>query len=341
MSTRTLTSWMSISKTFTACAMAILWERGLVDIFGYVRDYIEDFSKNGKEEVKISDLLSHTAGMKEVEIGGSYGWPDNTWEERIALICQAPLIPDWTPGQRAGYDVVNAWMILAEIIQRTSGKNISDFVRDEIFQPLDMRDCYLSMEKDVCLNYGDLIGGIYFKRDNGLEPFYRYANYADCCHDVVPGGSGRGPANQLAKFYEMLLNFGSNGERALLKPQTVTAVTRRQRIGLFDEVLCHIVDMGLGYYMNSNIYGENTVPYGFGRHASDLTFGNAGYQTSIAFADPVFQVVTVCVFNVAPGEPAHQKRNRQVCNAVYEELGFDGKYMPKNALQRTAAKARR
>ena len=88
-----------------------------------------------------------------------------------------------------------------------------------------------------------------------------------------------------------------------------------------DEVLGHIVDMGLGFYVNSNIYGKESVPYGFGRYASSRAFGNAGYQSSIAFVDAGASLVLVCIVNGTPGENAHQVRNRETNSAISEDLG--------------------
>jgi CubicO group peptidase (beta-lactamase class C family) len=94
----------------------------------------------------------------------------------------------------------------------------------------------------------------------------------------------------------------------------------RQRRGLFDETFQHIVDFGLGFLINSNRYGPESVPYGYGRHASEETFGHSGSQSSSAFADPVHSLVVAWVFNGRPGERLHQRRARELNTLIYEDL---------------------
>jgi CubicO group peptidase (beta-lactamase class C family) len=135
-----------------------------------------------------------------------------------------------------------------------------------------------------------------------------------------PSGGGRGPARELGRFYDILLAGGTlNGVR-LLSPQTVEAMTARHRAGIRDETFKHVIDWGLGFIINSNQYGPNSVPYGYGPHASPRTFGHSGSQSSSAFADPENRLVVVCVCNGMPGEPAHQSRMRAIHTAVYKDL---------------------
>jgi len=64
------------------------------------------------------------------------------------------------------------------------------------------------------------------------------------------------------------------------------------------------------------------VPYGYGRFASDATFGHSGAQSSCAFADPEHELVVAWVTNGTPGERPHQKRHREINHAVYEYLNL-------------------
>ena len=146
----------------------------------------------------------------------------------------------------------------------------------------------------------------------------------DHCAVPSPGANTRGPIRELGWFYEALLN-GLRGEPGkLLSRQSLTLLTKRHREGLFDETLRHKVDFGLGVILNSNRYGAETVPYGFGRFCSEDTFGHGGAQSSIGFADLQNELVVAWAANVRAGEGQHQKRNREINSAIYEDLGLSG-----------------
>lgn len=318
MTSDTMTVWMSLTKGVTAVAVAQMWETGQIDIDDPVRVHLPEFGVRGKACLTFRHLLTHTAGIGPVDVA----WSESSWEEIVAGICDAPLREDWAPGRRARYDVANAWFVLAEVISRKSGMAFDSYVHQEIFDPLDMPGCSLSMDISTYQAKKDRIGLMYNTAAGTPEPSHYSVDLERTIGRCVPGGSGRGPARELGRFYEMLLGKGRFNGKRILQPQTVEAITARHRTGLKDEILGHVVDMGLGFYVNSNIYGEESVPYGFGRYASPRTFGNAGYQSSIAFVDPDAGLVVVCIFNGTPGEEAHQIRNRETNSAIYEDLGL-------------------
>ncbi len=318
MTSDTITVWMSLTKGVTAVAVAQMWERGQIDVDDSVCVHLPEFGVRGKACLTFRHLLTHTAGIGPVDVP----WSESSWEEIVAVICDAPLREDWVPGRRARYDVANAWFVLAEVVSRKSGMAFDRYVHQEIFDSLDMPNCSLSMDSTTYQAKKDRIGLMYNTAAGTPEPSHYSVDLERTIGRCVPGGSGRGPARELGRFYEMLLGKGRfNGKRILL-PQTVEAITARHRTGMKDEILGHVVDMGLGFYINSNIYGRESVPYGFGRYASPRTFGNAGYQSSIAFVNPDAGLVVVCIFNGTPGEEAHQIRNRETNSAIYEDLGL-------------------
>ena len=49
------------------------------------------------------------------------------------------------PGQRAGYHPTSAWFILGEIVRRVDGRPFARYVREAIFAPLGMHDCFIGM----------------------------------------------------------------------------------------------------------------------------------------------------------------------------------------------------
>ncbi len=88
----------------------------------------------------------------------------------------------------------------------------------------------------------------------------------------------------------------------IMRPETVAAITSRQRVGMFDVTFRQTLDWGLGVILNSSHYGA-AIPYQFGPHASSATFGHGGSQSSTGFCDPERQLVVGLLFNGCPGEP--------------------------------------
>jgi CubicO group peptidase (beta-lactamase class C family) len=136
-----------------------------------------------------------------------------------------------------------------------------------------------------------------------------------------PASNGRGPIRELGRFYEMLLHGGClRGAKHVLRPQTVEALVARHRTGMYDLTFKHVMDFGLGFIINSNQYGADTVSYGYGPHAGPRTFGHSGHQSSCAFCDPDDQLVVAWVCNGMPGEARHNQRQREINAAIYEDL---------------------
>jgi len=316
MTTDTLMLWMSSSKPVAAVAIAQLVERGLLGFDARVAEFIPEFAAAGKADITIKHILTHTAGFRWLDTG----WPDAPWDDVITRICAMPLEPNWIPGLRAGYHIETSWFILGELIRRLDGRSYDRYVRDAIFGPLDMADSWVGMPIERYRAYNGRIGIMYNTAQGQCAPtgFDTEAACAAC----RPGGGGRGPIRELGHFYEMLLNGGSRGDIRILRPETVTLLTARHRVGMMDETFQHRMDWGLGFIPNSNQYGPQTVPYGYGLHASPMAFGHSGAQSSTGFADPAHGLVATVVFNGMPGEPKHNRRIRRLLTALYEDLNL-------------------
>jgi CubicO group peptidase (beta-lactamase class C family) len=302
--------WLSAGKPIAAVAIARFWESGQLDLDDAVARFIPEFAAKGKQGATIRHLLTHTAGQRWVE------W-STSWETTISQICDAPLEPRWIPGRTAGYHPFTTWYILGEIIRRLdpAHRPYEQFIAEEIFRPLGMTDCFFALSAEKYRNLGNRISPIEVTGEsNARRASFDTEAGCDVC---LPGASARGPARELARFYEMLLARG----RPLLTPQTVEALTARHRTGMYDITFKHIIDWGLGFIVNSAQYGES-VPYGFGAHASPRAFGHGGNQSSMALVDPEYGLVVVVIFNGMPGEEAHQKRMRATLEAVYTDLGI-------------------
>ena len=316
MTAETLMLWMSSGKPVAAVAIMQLRERGLLDLDDPVARHLPKFADHGKHAITIRHLLTHTAGFRNVDIG----WPNSTWDEIIARVCAATPEADWPPGEKAGYHPYTSWYILGEIVRQVDGRPFSLYVREAIFLPLGMEDSWIGMPRQRYQAYGDRLGIMVDTARGKLTP-HRYTS-PEAASQSVPGGNAYGPMHDLGRFYHMLAGGGTFDHARLLSPESVALMITRQREGMFDETFRHKMDWGLGLIIDSNRYGADTVPYGYGRHSSERTFGHGGAQSSVGFCDPENELVAAVVFNGMPGEPKHNLRMRNFLTAVYEDLGL-------------------
>ncbi|MGH9380011.1 MAG: serine hydrolase domain-containing protein [Thermoanaerobaculia bacterium] len=318
MTTEHLMLWLSASKPVTAVALAGLWERGAFALDDPVAHHIPAFAAGGKEAVTVRHLLTHTGGIRMFETG----WPEASWEEILTHICARKLEPSWRPGRTAGYHEASSWFVLGELIRRLSGRPFELQVREDVLQPLRMADSWIGMPARRYRAYGDRIAPTWDMEKPG-RPSHGWESEPRCTHPS-PGGNGRGPVRELGRFYEMLLGGGESGGNRMLTPQTVEALTCRHRVGLEDKTFRAKLDWGLGFILDSKHYGQESVPYGYGPHASPRTFGHSGYRSVVAFADPEHGLTAALAWNGTPSDGAHEQRVALTLTALYEDLGLGG-----------------
>jgi CubicO group peptidase (beta-lactamase class C family) len=323
-----------------AVALARLWEAGELGLDDPVARFLPEFAAGGKEGVTLRHLLTHTSGIRMLDVG----WPRIPWDEVIAKIARRKLEPRWDPGRKAGYHLASSWFVLGEVIRRIDGRPYERFIREEVFEPIGMEGSWVGMPAERYREYGDRIAPMYnteVPRRSGPggsgdrpggsgdepPPPHRW-HREEWVTRPSPGGNGRGPIRELGLFYETLLAGGVSPAtgRRLLTPQTVEALTARHRVGLYDHTFRHVMDWGLGFIVNSAIYERPDsgvkLPYAYGPHASRRTYGHSGYRSSTAFADPEHRLAVALATNGTPADHAHLERMESLCAAVYEDLGL-------------------
>jgi CubicO group peptidase (beta-lactamase class C family) len=294
-----------------------LIERGKLQLDARVAGIIPEFARNGKHTITVRHLLTHTGGFREAD-----KVPEHLdWEESIARICGVQPDPEWVPGERAGYHIHGSWYILGELIRRIDGRMPDRFVREEILEPCGMNDSWMVLPDEVLTGHPHTVGQMFLTHDIAPAP-HPFLNRERQWKQQRPGSSMRGPVRDLVRFYHLLLKPNSNEGTPVLKPSSIQNMIARQREGLFDQTFQHLMDWGFGVIINSAKHGRSTVPYGFGLHASDDTFGHGGMQSSCGFADPKHQLAVAWVFNGMPGEMKHQLRARELNTLIYEDLGL-------------------
>jgi CubicO group peptidase (beta-lactamase class C family) len=304
--------WWSMTKPSVAVSIAQQWERGGLELDDPVVRFIPEFGEHGKDTITLRHLLTHTAGIRGADAVSSSAADDAYWDEVVAGICAIEREADWMPGARAGYHLTSGMTILAEIVHRLDGRRFEVYVRDEVFLPLGMDDCWVGMPPEAIERYGARLGAMHSTATDAAIPLDQYDSPA-FLRLCVPGGGGRGPVRQLARLYEALLGRGELDGRRVLTPQTVEALTARHRVGLYDETFHAQCDWGLGFAVDA---------YAMGRHASPRAFGHGGALSAISFADPEHGLVAVVQTNGMCGNDDHYLRLDAVTTALYEDLGL-------------------
>jgi CubicO group peptidase (beta-lactamase class C family) len=312
MSPESLVTWFSMTKPTVAVAVAQQWERGALALDDPVAAHIPEFAQAGKHTITLRHLLTHTAGIRGADLMHSDAPGDAYWDEVIEAICGVEPEEDWVPGERAGYHLTAGMTLLAEVVRRSDGRRFEHYVRDEVFLPLGMDDCWVGMPADVHARYGARIGTMHHTATGTAVPLDALdeAVFMTRC---IPGGGGRGPMRQLGRLYEMLLGHGTLDGVRILGPQTVEAITARHRVGLYDETFHAQCDWGLGLAVDA---------YGFGRHSSRRAFGHGGALSSVAVADPALGLVACVQTNGMCSNDDHYERLSEILTALYVDLGF-------------------
>jgi CubicO group peptidase (beta-lactamase class C family) len=129
----TIVNVYSTTKTMTALTALLLADRGQLDFDAPVARYWPEFAANGKERIKVSHLMSHSAGLS--------GWKETItkndlydWEKVTSLL--AAQAPFWEPGTAPGYHAMTQGYLVGEVIRRIDGRTVGTVFREEIAKPL-------------------------------------------------------------------------------------------------------------------------------------------------------------------------------------------------------------
>lgn len=149
----------SVTKPFTALAIMILKEKGLLFYEDSIRKFFPDFPY---ENITIYQLLIHRSGLPEYFYFADKLWKDSsnatiTNKDVINLMIEQQPKRYYLPGQRYNYCNTN-YAILAAIIETVTGKTYSQFMSDEIFEPLGMKNTSVYNKADDPDNGQEVVG---------------------------------------------------------------------------------------------------------------------------------------------------------------------------------------
>jgi CubicO group peptidase (beta-lactamase class C family) len=129
----TITNVWSTTKTVTALAALVLVERGQLDVYAPVARYWPEFAANGKDDIEVRHLLSHTSGVSGLEQPAVI---EDLYDSAGSAARFAGQAPWWKPGSASGYHAANYGHLIGELIRRVDGRGLKQFVAEELAGPL-------------------------------------------------------------------------------------------------------------------------------------------------------------------------------------------------------------
>lgn len=129
----------SVSKQFTAFAILLLEQQGMLSLDDDVRKHIPELPDLG-QVVTLKNMLNHTNGFREVyNLMPMTGWKgeDGLLKEQVLNILQKQKELQADPGEEYNYNN-SAFILLAEIVERLSEQSFPEFMEEQVFGPMGM-----------------------------------------------------------------------------------------------------------------------------------------------------------------------------------------------------------
>lgn len=135
----------SITKAITGTAVVVLQDQGKINLDHPVNDYLGEAKVRSPmwnpPEATVRRVATHTAGLTTYNRKCALADPHCEVSTDTAIRRYGILF--WPPGDHFDYSNLG-YGILGEVVARASGENYADFLRDKVFLPLGMNDCFLA-----------------------------------------------------------------------------------------------------------------------------------------------------------------------------------------------------
>jgi CubicO group peptidase (beta-lactamase class C family) len=298
----TLVNVYSTTKTMCALTALLLADRGELDFNQRVAHYWPEFAANGKGDVTVAHLMSHSAGLS--------GWKEPLkkedvydWEKATALL--AAQAPYWAPGTKPGYHAMTQGFLVGEVVRRITGQTLGNVFRTEIAEPLGA-DFHIGLPASEDARVAELVppvGGASINPDFTSEYAENMANNPGIDPREtatrawrgaeIPAANGQGNARSVALIQTLMANGGvSNGKRILSEAGVRKAL--EEQIAGDDLVLGMPVRYGMGYGLPGParpLPNPNTVFWG--GYGGSLVIADMDARMCIAYAMNKMAATTV------------------------------------------------
>src|SRR6266849_369465 len=277
-----------------------------LDLDAKIERYLPEWASGPNAEwrhrVTVRHLLTHTSGLPPFK---EYWRTSKNKQDTLTKIFAEPL--DYEPGTKEIYSDLGI-ILMAEIIERLTGRTLDDLAKSYIFSPLAMKDTMFRPPKKLWPWIAPT------EIDNNLRHRLVQGDVQDENAFAIGGVSGHAglfsTAPDIAAFCQMLLNGGVYAHQRILRRATVVQFTTPQQLSGGTRTLGWAVPTEGG---------------SSGHYFSGHSFGHTGFTGTSIWIDPDRQLFVVLLSNrVLPTRENTKIQQVRVAlhDAVMQALGF-------------------
>lgn len=199
----------SVSKSVTAAGIALLVDQGKLDLDTPIVEYVPDFKLSDPDataKLTLRHLLSQSSGLPGTDVQ----WYTGELADQQAVIEHiATLSLTAQPGEKYQYENYN-YVIAAHVLEQVTGQPWADFLREQLFVPLDMPTAVFdvpSMQESA-----DFAAPHSLDLRDGMQPI----PFRETIDLIGPAGSINASAREMAQYTLFQLGDGTvNGQRLM------------------------------------------------------------------------------------------------------------------------------
>ncbi len=293
---------LSAAKSVTAMMIHLLDQQNLLRLDDPVCEYIPEFGAHGKRWITIRHILIHRAGIQNLP-PEALQLPSLDDPNAVVQIISAQR-PVGRAGRQLAYHAITGGFVLGEVVRRVTGKSIRTMLDETLRRPLGFRWLGYGVAPDevaqVVRNY--LTGppplppfSTLFRRALGVgyQDAVTISNDPRFLTGIVPAGNVIATANEMSRFFQLLLDGGVLDGIRVFEERTVRRATLEHSYLELDLTLGIPFRYGMGFMLGADWFS----PYGpYTRKA----FGHIGFTNIVCWADPERRVAAALLTSGKP-----------------------------------------
>lgn len=294
----------SATKPLTNAAIWILWGEGRLTPETVVADVVPEFGTNGKDVITIEQVVCQTAGFPHAPLDFFTAQDRANRLERFAK-----WRLNWEPGTASEYHPTSAHWVLAEVIQRITGQDYKDFIRERIVEPLGLPTLKLGVPPEEQGDIEDLVvvgdgAGGYGETEANVTNMLNF-NHPQVRALGIPSAGCYSTTADFVLLYQAFLH----DPLGLWKPEVLADAKTNVRNTLVDRMSGKPANLSFGFNVNVDAGPDGA----FGSTASAQAFGWTGAGGQEAWADPVTGISFASFTNGLDEDfPSAHQRARQL-----------------------------